>query len=67
MSRDFNKTPQWVLTTLFQRRAQLIAERKRDPAVLVDIPKTPQAEELEKSGATAEDNVSAKKTAPKTS
>jgi len=35
-----------------QKRAQLHKERKNDPAVLVDIPQTPQAEELEKSGAT---------------
>ncbi|TKX23668.1 hypothetical protein C1H76_4183 [Elsinoe australis] len=29
-----------------QRLAKLISERKTDPAVLVDIPQTPQAEEL---------------------
>ncbi|PNS20258.1 Peregrin [Sphaceloma murrayae] len=29
-----------------ERLAKLISERKGDPAVLVDIPQTPQAEEL---------------------
>lgn len=38
--------------TRTKKRAQLHKERKDDPAVLVDIPQTPQAEELEKSGAT---------------
>ncbi|KAK5135355.1 hypothetical protein LTR08_005297 [Meristemomyces frigidus] len=33
------------------RRAKLHSERQADPAVLVDIPETPQAEELQKSGA----------------
>ena len=34
-----------------QRREKLHAERQADPAIMVDIPKTPQAEELQKSGA----------------
>ncbi|KAF2151266.1 hypothetical protein K461DRAFT_269527 [Myriangium duriaei CBS 260.36] len=34
-----------------QKLAQLIAERKSDPAVMVDLPQTPQAEELAVSGA----------------
>lgn len=34
-----------------QRKEQLHSERKGDPAVLVDIPQTPGAEELAKSGA----------------
>ncbi|KAK5124253.1 hypothetical protein LTR85_001956 [Meristemomyces frigidus] len=37
-----------------ERRAKLHSERQADPAVLVDIPQTPQAAELEKSGATIE-------------
>ena len=32
-----------------QRRAKLISERKIDPAVLQDIPQTPNAEEYKKS------------------
>lgn len=32
----------------YQKRKQLLLERKGDPAVLVDIPKTPGADELEK-------------------
>ncbi|KXT15072.1 hypothetical protein AC579_1506 [Pseudocercospora musae] len=39
-----------------ERRAQKILDRQADPAVLVDIPQTPQAEELEKSGATKDDS-----------
>lgn len=34
--------------TAGQKRQQLLMEKKSDPAVLVDIPKTPGAEELEK-------------------
>ncbi|TKA66201.1 hypothetical protein B0A49_06811 [Cryomyces minteri] len=30
-----------------ERRAQLLSSRSRDPAVIVDVPQTPQAEELE--------------------
>ncbi|OQN99482.1 hypothetical protein B0A48_14460 [Cryoendolithus antarcticus] len=36
-----------------EKRDALLKERKSDPAVMVDIPQTPGAEELEKSGATA--------------
>ncbi|KAK4550359.1 hypothetical protein LTR36_003326 [Oleoguttula mirabilis] len=38
-----------------ERRARLHSERQADPAVLVDIPQTPQATELEMSGATKEE------------
>ena len=41
---------------ILQRRAQKILNRQADPAVLVDIPQTPQAEELEKSGATKDNS-----------
>ncbi|QIW95425.1 hypothetical protein AMS68_000943 [Peltaster fructicola] len=34
-----------------KRRQRLISERKSDPAVLVDIPQLPGAEELASSGA----------------
>jgi len=37
-----------------QRREELISSRKADPAVLVDIPQTPGAEELSISGATSD-------------
>jgi hypothetical protein len=33
--------------TVEQKRKQLLAERSRDPAVLVDLPQTPRAEEYE--------------------
>jgi 3',5'-cyclic AMP phosphodiesterase CpdA len=39
------------LTWPNKKRAQLISERKDNPAVLVDIPTTPDADEFEQSGA----------------
>ena len=44
---------------VLQKRAQLIDERKDDPAVLVDIPQTPDADEFEVSGASAQQETSA--------
>lgn len=46
-----------MLTGFSQKRNQRLTQRKSDPAVLVDIPQTPGADELEKSGAPAEDVV----------
>ncbi|KAF2772044.1 hypothetical protein EJ03DRAFT_348856 [Teratosphaeria nubilosa] len=37
-----------------EKREQLISQRKSNPAVMVDIPQTPGADELEKSGATTD-------------
>lgn len=38
-----------------QKRNERLTQRKSDPAVLVDIPQTPGADELEKSGAPLQD------------
>ncbi|KAK4897353.1 hypothetical protein LTR27_004873 [Elasticomyces elasticus] len=43
-----------------ERRAQLISERKEDPAVLVDIPQTPDADEFERAIAIDEQGPGAK-------
>ncbi|KAL9087002.1 MAG: hypothetical protein Q9165_006830 [Trypethelium subeluteriae] len=37
-----------------EHRAALLSSRSRDPAVLVDIPQTPAAEELAAAGATSD-------------
>ncbi|KAH9826248.1 hypothetical protein Tdes44962_MAKER03632 [Teratosphaeria destructans] len=38
-----------------EKREQLIIQRQSNPAVMVDIPQTPGADELEKSGATTDE------------
>lgn len=45
--------------TIYQRRAQVAKQREVDPAILQNIPQTPGAEELEKSGATVTKEASA--------
>ena len=45
-----------MLLTCFQRRAQIAKQRAVDPAIMQNIPQTPGAEELEKSGATVADD-----------
>ncbi|KAI7471729.1 hypothetical protein KC357_g5965 [Hortaea werneckii] len=37
-----------------EKRVAMHKERENDPAVLIDLPKTPQAEELEKVGVMGE-------------
>ncbi|KAK3617394.1 hypothetical protein LTR56_012770 [Elasticomyces elasticus] len=43
-----------------EKRAQLISERKEDPAVLVDIPQTPDADEFERAIAIDEQGLATK-------
>jgi hypothetical protein len=38
-----------------QKRKQLLLEKQSDPAVLVDIPKTPGADEIEKGQCRSDD------------
>jgi hypothetical protein len=38
-----------------QKRKQLLLEKQSDPAVLVDIPKTPGADEIEKGQSRSDD------------
>ncbi|KAF1819539.1 uncharacterized protein K489DRAFT_412848 [Dissoconium aciculare CBS 342.82] len=54
MALDAIEADKIAKSTEVENRERLISERKDNPAVLVDIPQTPRPEELEQSGALAD-------------